>query len=146
MYKKILVPIDINGKNLFNQVMPHIEYLARKDDVEVHFLAVIPSLTMFIGFAYSTEQAKFLDDSKRIEIVSLKLKSEIDKFNLPDGKIHFHVSVGTARDGILSKAEQINSDLIVISSRQPDITTKYLLGSTAASVVRYAKINVLVVR
>ncbi|MRE16589.1 universal stress protein, partial [Escherichia coli] len=39
----------------------------------------------------------------------------------------------------------IQADLIVIGSRRPNIST-HLLGSTAAGVVRYADISVLVVR
>ena len=49
------------------------------------------------------------------------------------------------KDKILERAEAISADLIIIGSRRPSIST-YLLGSTAAAVVRYAKTSVLVVR
>lgn len=46
---------------------------------------------------------------------------------------------------MLSEAESINADLIVIGSRNPSIST-HLLGSNASGIVSYAKISVLVVR
>ncbi|WP_202215019.1 universal stress protein, partial [Klebsiella pneumoniae] len=53
--------------------------------------------------------------------------------------------IGRPKDKILERAEAISADLIIIGSRRPSIST-YLLGSTAAAVVRYAKTSVLVVR
>ena len=146
MYKSILVPIDTSNETLIKHVIPHIESLSKINDPHIHFLVVIPSYTMFIGFAYGIEQEKFMDDNQRLEQAKLNLKNEVSKFNLPEDRLHFHAVVGMPRDEILNVAERIQADLIVVSSRAPNITTKYLLGSTAASVVRYAKTSVLVVR
>lgn len=57
----------------------------------------------------------------------------------------YTVTFGSPRDEILTTAKDIQADLIVIGSRRPNIST-HLLGSTAAGVVRYADISVLVVR
>lgn len=49
------------------------------------------------------------------------------------------------RDEILALCEKENFDVIVIGSHKPGISTQ-LLGSNAESVLRYAKVPVLVVR
>ena len=41
MYKTILVPVDITEPELTQQVIPHVNALARLEDSHVHFLAVI---------------------------------------------------------------------------------------------------------
>lgn len=74
-----------------------------------------------------------------------ELKEKVKRFSIPENKIHVTSSVGSVKDEILAIAEEINADLILIGSRHPSMST-YLLGSNAASVVRYAKTSVLVVR
>jgi len=60
-----------------------------------------------------------------------------------------HVSWAARQGGIyhevLEQAQEINADLIVMSSHRPAMRT-YFLGSNAGHVVRYAKCSVLVVR
>lgn len=82
MYKSILVPIDTSNETLIKHVIPHIESLSKINDPHIHFLVVIPSYTMFIGFAYGIEQEKFMDDNQRLEQAKLNLKNEVSKFNL----------------------------------------------------------------
>jgi nucleotide-binding universal stress UspA family protein len=55
------------------------------------------------------------------------------------------VGHGRAHTAILSCAEEIGSDLIVIASHRPGLQD-YLIGSTAARVVRHANCAVLVTR
>ena len=53
MYKTILVPVDITEPELTQQVIPHVNALARLEDSHVHFLAVIPSRATYeIGRAH----------------------------------------------------------------------------------------------
>ncbi|WP_255262553.1 universal stress protein [Proteus mirabilis] len=53
--------------------------------------------------------------------------------------------MGKPRDGILQIADQVNADLIVVSSHNPEADS-YHLGSTAADITRYAKRSVMVAR
>ena len=64
---------------------------------------------------------------------------------MPEDRADRYIVIGRPKDKILERAEAISADLIIIGSRRPSIST-YLLGSTAAAVVRYAKTSVLVVR
>lgn len=45
--------------------------------------------------------------------------------------------IGTVYDQVLSEATEFNSDLIVVGSHRPSMST-YLLGSNAARIVRHA--------
>ena len=46
---------------------------------------------------------------------------------------------------VLDEADKCGADLIVIGSHRPSMST-YLLGSNATTIVRHAKVSVLVVR
>lgn len=144
MYKNILVPIDITEPELADIVIPHVESLAKLADSNVHFITVIPTFPYYaaLGIAYAVSS---LDKDEIQENASSHLDEIVKKFNIPQNKIQTHVLTGIARDNILKTADNLKSELIIIASRRPGMTT-YLLGSTASSIVRYAKTSVLVVR
>lgn len=118
--------------------------LAHAKTAKVHFLAVIPTVPFYasLGLAYSTE---FPDRSGLQAKASEKLEEIIKQFNIPAGRSQTHVVYGPPKDQILKLAEAVDAELIVIASHKPGFST-YLLGSTAAAVVRHAKCPVLVVR
>lgn len=66
-------------------------------------------------------------------------------FDIPPDRIHTAVRFGSVRDEIIAMGAEGEFDIIVIGSKKPGVTT-HLLGSNAESVLRYAKIPVLVVR
>ncbi|QHB32415.1 universal stress protein UspF [Yersinia canariae] len=145
MYHSILVPIDISDPEFTQQLISHVETQANITDVaHVHFLTVIPAFPYYasLGLAYSGEAPS----QEQIKNEALSKFSEIiDKFDIPEERIKKHIVSGSPKDEILRLADSIRADLIVIASHRPDIMT-YLLGSTAAAVVRHAKCSVLVVR
>lgn len=57
MYKTILVPVDITEPELTQQVIPHVNALARLEDSHVHFLAVIPSRATYAAFGFAATAA-----------------------------------------------------------------------------------------
>ncbi|MFZ2613445.1 MAG: universal stress protein, partial [Raoultella planticola] len=66
-------------------------------------------------------------------------------FSIPAARIHTRVVFGNVRDEILAIGNADEFDVIVVGSRTPGLST-HLLGSNAESILRYAKIPVLVVR
>ncbi|MQK22161.1 universal stress protein UspG, partial [Escherichia coli] len=56
-----------------------------------------------------------------------------------------HVRSGNIRDEVIKLADELQADVVIIGSRNPNIQT-HLLGSEAASIVRYAHVPVFVVR
>lgn len=143
MYKKILMPVDVFEMDLSDKAVRHAAFLARADNAEITLLNVLPvnSRALLRGFssdiikfeAYMTEESrKKMNELKRL-------------FDVPPEKIHTEVRFGSVRDEIIAMGTEGKFDIIVIGSKKPGVTT-HLLGSNAESVLRYAKIPVLVVR
>ncbi|OCG02224.1 universal stress protein [Gilliamella sp. wkB112] len=142
MYKKILVPVDILEEELTKKVIPHLECLAKLSNAEVVFFHTLPVASAIVN-AYSFGFDEFKDQATvQTEQWLHKL---VDSVNLPREKLSFAIAFGNPRDEILTIANEIEPDLIIIGSRRPNIST-HLLGSNAAGVVRGAKTSVLVVR
>ncbi|SQC91436.1 Universal stress protein G [Cedecea neteri] len=74
-----------------------------------------------------------------------KLSALVKKLNLPEGHVHLHVRSGNVRDEVIKLADEIAAGAIIVGSRNPNIQT-HLLGSEAASIVRYAHVPVFVIR
>ncbi|WP_431222255.1 universal stress protein [Serratia sp. L9] len=145
MYKTILVPIDLAEIELTQKVVPHINSLSKMDDPHIHFLAVLYPMLAYYEFGLSQPDRLLPSDDERVQIALAELKKVTKLFDIPEDRIHCSVEIGAPRDRILNLAEEISADLLVVGSRRPNITT-YLLGTTASSVVRYARTSVLVVR
>lgn len=143
MYKKILMPVDVFDMDLSDKAIRHAQYLATAENGEITLLNVLPnsSRSLLRGFAADIRkfEAYMKDEAEK------KMKSLARLFDLPPSQLHTMVRFGNVRDEILSLASNDNYDVIVIGSRKPGISS-HLLGSNAESILRYAKIPVLVVR
>jgi universal stress protein G len=71
--------------------------------------------------------------------------SLVKKINLLPDEVHLHIRSGNIRDEVIKLADELSADVILVGSRNPNIQT-HLLGSEAASIVRYAHVPVFVVR
>jgi universal stress protein G len=71
-----------------------------------------------------------------------KLAELAKKSTLPESDIQIHVRSGNVRDEVIKLADELQADVVIIGSRNPNIQT-HLLGSEAASIVRYAHVPVL---
>ena len=142
MYKTILVPIDIVEEELTSKAVRHAVYLAKETGANLHLIHVLPISSAIIN-AYSLGYPEIKD--KATVKAENDMQMLVDSVDLPAVKVAYTVTFGSPRDEILTTAKDIQADLIVIGSRRPNIST-HLLGSTAAGVVRYADISVLVVR
>jgi nucleotide-binding universal stress UspA family protein len=75
-------------------------------------------------------------------------KAMLDQFAREHGsaiRAQTMVRTGVAQHEIVAAAQEIGADLIIIASHKPE-AADYLLGSTAAAVVRHAPCSVLVHR
>ncbi len=143
MYKKILMPVDVFEMDLSDKAVRHAAFLARADNAEITLLNVLPinSRAMLRGF--SSDIIKF---EAYMTAESNKKMNELKRlFDIPPDRIHTAVRFGSVRDEIIAMGAEGEFDIIVIGSKKPGVTT-HLLGSNAESVLRYAKIPVLVVR
>lgn len=143
MYKTILMPVDVSDQGLIDKAVAHSLFLARHSDADIHFVTVIP------GFSPELTRG-FISDAKAMErhffeSASEKLLALANTLAYPRNKIHTHVCSGHIRDEINYMADELKADVIVVGSRNPGIKT-HLLGSSAANIIRYSRVPVLVVR
>lgn len=135
MYKNILVPVSFEADRNAQGAMEVAQAL-RATGGTITCLHVVEQLPK-----YATEYlpAGHLEAAKA-DIVE-GLKSLVD--GVPDATTI--VTDGHASRTILTHADNNDVDLIIIASHQPGMQD-YLLGSTAAKVVRHAKCAVHVLR
>jgi universal stress protein G len=137
------MPVDVFEMNLSDKAVRHAEFLAKADNATITLLNILPisSRSLLRGFnsdikkfeAYMvTESEKKMNELKRL-------------FDIAPENIHTEVRFGNVRDEIISMSNKEDYEVIVIGSKTPGMSS-HLLGSNAESVIRYAKIPVLVVR
>ncbi len=140
MPRKILVPIDLEHGLHVDEVLRIAADFATGDDAEVELLSVIEAAPVVVS--------QFLPESYEA-MASTKIEQELAALVAGMGaaadKVSTAVRFGGTYQEILAHAEKIDADLIVIGSHRPNVSD-YLLGSTAARVVRHAGCSVFVVR
>ncbi len=136
MYKTIIVPIDL-GHAAKGKAMLDIAGQLLDKGGRIILVNVIEEVPTFVAAQLPTG---ILEQSTKNAATDLGdiagaagLHAEID------------VRVGRPATAINAIAEEKGAELIIVASHRPGLQD-YLLGSTAASVVRHAKCSVLVAR
>ncbi|WP_434669180.1 universal stress protein [Klebsiella sp. B345] len=142
MYKRILLPVDVFEMDLSDKAVRHAEFLAQSEG-EITLLNVLPNSSRSILRGFSADIKKF--EAFMEEESQKKMKSLTRLFSIPTSRIHSRVVFGNVRDEIVAIGNVDEFDVIVVGSRTPGLST-HLLGSNAESILRYARIPVLVVR
>ncbi|MRT48786.1 MULTISPECIES: universal stress protein [Klebsiella/Raoultella group] len=142
MYKRILLPVDVFEMDLSDKAVRHAEFLAQSEG-EITLLNVLPNSSRSILRGFSADIKKF--ETFMEEESQKKMKALSRLFSIPASRIHSRVVFGNVRDEIVAIGNADEFDVIVVGSRTPGLST-HLLGSNAESILRYARIPVLVVR
>lgn len=138
MFKKILIPVDVSLPNETQILFRTAMELTAPWACELHVVTVIPDMGMPIvgsyfdeGFAASNTQAAASELSKAVA----------------DGGVtaELHILTGRVYDSVITLANNLKVDLIILGAHQPDLKD-YLLGSNAARIVRHATQSVIVIR
>lgn len=136
MYKTILVPIDLGQREKSGPMIDIARKLVDKGGriILVNVVEEIPSyiVAQLPGGLLEKARARALDELKAIAAAAA-----IE----PDCKVR----AGAPYVAILANADEEKADLIIVGSHTPGLQD-YLIGSTAARVVRHATCSVLVVR
>ena len=143
MYKKILLPVDVFEMDLSDKAVRHAEFLASAEEGEITLLNVLPNSSRSVLRGFAADIQKFETFMKAESEKKMQALSRL--FSIPAERIHIRVVFGNVRDEILAIGNADEFDVIVVGSRTPGLST-HLLGSNAESILRYAKIPVLVVR
>ncbi len=135
MYKNILVPIAADHDPNTGEVLNVARALAA-DGARITALTVVEQMPGYVQSQMPEGQMH-----KMQEEVETALKAELGGV----GDVTPVVVAGHSARTILDYAEEKEIDCIVMASHRPGISD-YLLGSTAARVVRHAQCSVHVLR
>ena len=135
MYHNILVPISFDAERDTSEPLKLAQLLATPE-AKITLLHVVEHIP---GYAISYLPADYTSE------VRVAIKADLDKMaaDLPNAEAV--VIEGHSGRSILDWAEENKPDLIIMASHRPGLQD-YLLGSTAAHVVRHARCAVHVVR
>lgn len=143
MYKKILMPVDVFEMNLSDKAVRHAEFLAKADNASITLLNILPISSRSLLRGFNSDIKKF--EAYMVSESEKKMNELKRLFDIAPENIHTEVRFGNVRDEIISMSNKDDYEVIVIGSKTPGLSS-HLLGSNAESVIRYAKIPVLVVR
>ncbi|MBD3677459.1 MAG: universal stress protein [Rhodobacteraceae bacterium] len=141
MFDKVLLPIDLNHPASWEKALPMALKLAGEGG-ELHVLGIVHDLGSALVASYLP--ADF--ETHALEQMKADLNAFIAK-EVPAGvKATAHVGHGHVPDVILSQAESLGADVVVMASHPPGQLSTLLVGSNADRVVHHATLPVLVVR
>lgn len=141
MYKRILLPLDLDEKSSWEKALPIAVEYCQIFGASLHLATVLPEFgTGVVGSYFPPDFEARAGAAAREKLDALK--REKVPANL---RTECHVAHGTVYGEILHLARDIGADLIVMASHRPELKD-FLIGPNAARVVRHADISVLVVR
>ena len=141
MFKKILIPIDVDQESSWARAVPVAEQLASDYGAELHAIVVVPAMGMSVVGSFFPPDF----EEKALATAADKLSEVIGKAAKTAAAVKTHVAHGTIYEEVLSAADKLQCDLIVMASHRPELKD-YLLGPNAARVMRHAKQSVFIVR
>jgi len=145
--KSVVVPLD--GSELAENVLPSVEELAKKLDLEVTLLGVygVPYGASSAGEGfYTTTQIKAFIGGLRAETLAYLEKKAAELKSKGLDKVSFVAKEGLAADEIISTARRSPDNLIAMCTHGRAGVTRWMLGSVTETVVRHSGGPVLVLR
>ncbi len=150
MNERILVPLD--GSKIGEAALPHVGELISKlspeTKVEVTLLQVLSSLTHYVVAGDESVPVTYTD--KEIEQFKREAAAYLSKAGEAlQGKgaaIKIKVGVGKAADEIIKTADEINADLVAMSTHGRSGISRWAFGSVTDKVLRGGNRPILVVR
>ena len=141
MFRKILLPIDVVEPEIAKEAIEAATALAKAFDSQLRLIHVTSPVVVASPMAV-IPQAVY-------DELGVYEKSELQRLatpiDLPKATISTVVRIGAVYPELLSEAEDWGADLIIVGAHKRSMAT-YLLGSSAAAIVRHATCTVMVVR
>jgi len=144
MYKKILVPLD--GSKRAEAILPHAEKMANRYGAEIIFLRV-EELDVMLGWDEVVDlskcREKFETRMKASESYLAQLKTEFRNKGIQADARVVH---GTVVKSILTVAEEMDVDIIVMASHGLSGLPRTFYGSITAGVLQKIDRPLLIIR
>lgn len=140
MFKKILVPIDVDRPIAAKAVYDNAAEIARQNDAEVKLISVMPGFGMPIV-------GSFISDSVRKEALE-HFRDELKSFRDEncDSTVTFHIRSGKHYEEIVKIAQKWDADLIVVYHNRRREINEVFSHTCAKHVYRDAPCSVLRLR
>ena len=136
MFKTVLIPIDLSHAEAGKEMIGAAKRIGG-EDVQIILINVVEDIPTYVA---AELPSGIIEKSK--ERAREALEEMVREANV---QASVEVRSGQTHRAILAAAEERNVDLIVVASHRPGLQD-FLLGSTAARVVRHATCSVLVKR
>ena len=150
MYEKILVPLD--GSKVGEAALPFVEGLVTKFSpgtiVEVTLIQVVSSLSHYIVAGEASAQIPYTQQ----EMEQIKKRAEeylngaAERLKEKGATVNTRVAVGAADEEIARAAEEIDADLIAMSTHGRSGISRWAFGSVTDKVLKAGKKPVLMIR
>ncbi|SHM33730.1 universal stress protein [Vreelandella subglaciescola] len=142
MYRKILLPVDINEEASWKKALPTAITLCQTFDASLHVVTVLPDVKMPLVGAYFPKNF-----SQEAHAAVAEAQRDFISDNIPDEIQTQSVIVdGSPWEAIINVGKQLDIDLIVMASHTKRKFVDYVLGPNAEHVVHHAKMSVMIVR
>jgi universal stress protein F len=136
VFSNILIPVDLGdiarAKDNLKRAAELIE-----ENGKITLINVVEEIPTYVEFDlpenYAAQHVITAQDRLKNMVKTEKIKADFD------------ILRGQPGSAIIDFAEQNGVDLIIMASHKPELMD-YLIGSTAARVVRHAKCSVMVIR
>lgn len=142
MYKKILVPLD--GSPLAEGVLVHAKALAHSEGAEIVLLRVAANPAAEFAFG-DPALAQAAVDKLEAE-AKVYMTAQAEKLQAEGFRTSFQLCEGSVASAILQIADEIQADVIAMSTHGRTGPVRWLLGSVAERVVRHSPIPVMLIR
>lgn len=136
MFSNILIPVDLadiaRAKDNLKRASELID-----EKGKITLINVVEDIPSYVEFDLPENYA-----AKHVVTAQDHLENMVKTENIKAG---FDILRGQPGATILNYVEETDADLIIMASHKPELMD-YLIGSTAARVVRHAKCSVMVIR
>jgi len=142
MYRKILVPLD--GSKVAEGALPHAKELAYSEGAELILLTV--GANPALDFAFSDPglaQQSVQEQEERSKRYISEIESQLKAAGFKTSSL---LRVGSVAEVILGVVEELQVDVIAMSTHGRTGPARWLLGSIAERVIHNSKVPVLLIR
>ncbi len=150
MFERILVPLD--GSKVGEAALPYVEELVAKlaphHKVEVTLFQAISPQAYYVTAGEASVPVPYTEQELRpiIQRARNYLRKAGEGLKSKGAIVNTKVSAGRAADEILKAADEINADLIAMSTHGRSGLSRWALGSVTDKVLRAGKVPLLTVR
>ncbi|MGO9771900.1 MAG: universal stress protein [Roseiarcus sp.] len=141
MFRKILLPIDVAEPEIAKEAIDVAVGVAKAFNSDLRLIHVASPIIVASPMAVIPQSV--------YDELGVYEKSELERMaaavDRPKGTVTTVVRIGGVYPELLAEATEWQADLIIVGAHKRSMAT-YLLGSSAAAIVRHATCTVMVVR